>query len=538
MPRDLLYSVALAEAYMPILERLITTSTNSFVLLESGMNFPQRARIAEQQRGKQTPAKPDTAWFDYHQTLVGLLLEATHLYPIPLYKRLEFLGDAVLGFTLALNLVVRHNSALQWDNEDLTEMHTLPVKNVTLSKCANFMGLIRLLQFKHSNWRSDYIQRQPNVSAEAGELADSALSDVVESMLAAVYLSGKKHPLLVSLVIASIIEKLKLPMSVPTVSRKESDPSVCRMQRLEPHANLYLDRGLDFDGERDWSHRLADMDAIIHSYPLLQSKLHCGVQILWRKLSQASGMETAAQSFLSPRSVTILCCALFDTDLMDLTNVVVDADVDPCPLEQLAVFRDSLFHVGVHAFKLVLSDEVFRRFPQAAQEDLHLLRNVAFTEDVVAYIMMKSGMRLALFDDTPYHEFEQTMQVSDLAGGLQWEQHDGWILPGGIRVFQERIARLSQRKNLDARLLTPDYPGLGGGRLVGHDAKLPVAVTDELAFSFKAIVGGLVLTVGLHEMWELVGPLFDELLLLSPVELREQYRLQSSLVRSAAAGKY
>jgi hypothetical protein len=45
----------------------------------------------------------------------------------------------------------------------------------------------------------------------------------------------------------------------------------------------------------------------------------------------------------------------------------------------------------------------------------------------------------------------------------------------------------------------------------------------------KSIAGALVLSLGLEGMWQIIGPLFGELLLLSAEELRKEYRKVSSI---------
>ena len=60
--------------------------------------------------------------------------------------------------------------------------------------------------------------------------------------------------------------------------------------------------------------------------------------------------------------------------------------------------------------------------------------------------------------------------------------------------------------------------------------KLPVSLTEDLVFSMKSIAGALVLSVGLEGMWQSLGPVFGELLLLTANELREEYCKTSSVV--------
>jgi hypothetical protein len=55
-------------------------------------------------------------------------------------------------------------------------------------------------------------------------------------------------------------------------------------------------------------------------------------------------------------------------------------------------------------------------------------------------------------------------------------------------------------------------------------------------FSFKSIVGALILSLGVKLTWICIGPLFEELLLLSADELRSEFGTGSTLISSYKAG--
>jgi hypothetical protein len=74
-----------------------------------------------------------------------------------------------------------------------------------------------------------------------------------------------------------------------------------------------------------------------------------------------------------------------------------------------------------------------------------------------------------------------------------------------------------------SRSQTPQYRGFSGGRLFGKSKKLDLKYTEEPMFIMKAIIGALVLSNGMHEMWKYIGPLFEEVLLLSPKESLKAY---------------
>ena len=60
-------------------------------------------------------------------------------------------------------------------------------------------------------------------------------------------------------------------------------------------------------------------------------------------------------------------------------------------------------------------------------------------------------------------------------------------------------------------------------------------ISNQLSFSFKSFVGSLVLAVGVESMWDMLGCYFEELLLLSPQELR-QYSNLSPIVKACKPG--
>ena len=101
-------------------------------------------------------------------------------------------------------------------------------------------------------------------------------------------------------------------------------------------------------------------------------------------------------------------------------------------------------------------------------------------------------------------------------GRAEWLKRDGWILPGGVAEYVLRCRKSQGSPNS----LMPHYYGLCGGRLVGRKQKLPESITFDLMFLMKAIVGALVLSIGMDRMWTSIGPLFDEVMLIHVDELR------------------
>jgi ribonuclease-3 len=90
-------------------------------------------------------------------------------------ERLEFLGDAILGFEVADNLFHRETDA---DEGRLSRMRAHLVRRETLAEIARELQLGELLRLGPGELRS------------GGQTRDSILADTVEAIIAAVYLDG------------------------------------------------------------------------------------------------------------------------------------------------------------------------------------------------------------------------------------------------------------------------------------------------------------------------------------------------------------
>lgn len=113
---------------------------------------------------------------DYSFTSKDLLQQAVShksaVADIDSYERLEFLGDRVLGLVLAQRLYLSYESA---DQGELTKRFHAQAQQSTLARMARNLGL------------------QDFVIAENGNQLherDSVLSDIVEAIIAAIYLDG------------------------------------------------------------------------------------------------------------------------------------------------------------------------------------------------------------------------------------------------------------------------------------------------------------------------------------------------------------
>lgn len=90
-------------------------------------------------------------------------------------ERLEFLGDAILGFEVAENLFRQHPGATEGE---LSRARAQLVKRETLAAAARRLGL------------GDYLVLGAGELRSGGQNRDSILSDAVEAIIAAVYMDS------------------------------------------------------------------------------------------------------------------------------------------------------------------------------------------------------------------------------------------------------------------------------------------------------------------------------------------------------------
>jgi ribonuclease III len=90
-------------------------------------------------------------------------------------ERLEFLGDRVLGLTIAELLLNRFPSEKEGQ---IAPRHGTMVSHASLVRVADELSL------------GDYIRVQPGVENEAGELPASILEDAMEAVIGAIYRDG------------------------------------------------------------------------------------------------------------------------------------------------------------------------------------------------------------------------------------------------------------------------------------------------------------------------------------------------------------
>jgi ribonuclease-3 len=186
-------------------------------------------------------------------------------------ERLEFLGDAVLGFEISRYLYERFPEA---DEGQLTRMRAQLVKRETLAQAARELGL------------GDYLTLGAGELRTGGQSRDSTLADALEALIAAVYLDGGTDPAraLIHRLLAARLEGVS-----PAAQRKDAKTRLqeflqARQLALpsysvidvggEPHAQTFVvrcevaDQQLHTDGSGR-SRRRAEQDAASRMLGLL-----------------------------------------------------------------------------------------------------------------------------------------------------------------------------------------------------------------------------------------------------------------------------
>jgi len=496
VPLSLLFSFSLAEYFVPELQRQIDLCILAHLLISESHTTSKLAIASGESRGK--------------IPFVSLLWEATTVHPKSEYDRIEFLGDAVLGYFLGLNALAC-NEGFQMDCDDLVEkLMSRALKNKTLEKAGRRIKLENILNLRHLyNFRSAYAT-QPGKKVGTELVVGKKWGDCVESLLGSTYLGEGTGSLTMFL-----LDMLNLPFGKPERTNHHSSwlkaPGCC----LEEGYPIYQDANISL--------QLSSIVAVLNMNPNIHRKLERGQKLLFRALRYKGNAFVGscfdswwvfavdrARSLLqipTPNYFNILLrCALFDDDLLgDIKDGVHARDTsDFLPMVQL---RDTLYVFGHRALELRVSEEIYRRFPAATSGHMHVYRACCINDDVLSYIVVKNGIHYAFFD-----------QNSKCPAWLQKEMH--------------AAEKLASERQASGKFILDRYPGLVGGRLLGKKDKLEVDLTEELVVSFKAIVGAIAISKGVNAMWRIVGPLFDELLCLSPQELWENFGDCSSLISS------
>ena len=224
-----------------------------------------------------------------------------------------------------------------------------------------------------------------------------------------------------------------------------------------------------------------------------------------------------------PISSLLLQSALYD-----------ESNPESFGLESLAKLRDKIFNVGNAALQLSIVSEIYHIYPTSTSGDIHLMKTILMSHDSLAYIFLKNGFHNCLFDENAdaTDEMKACINKADLLGSKEWAKNEGWVIHGGIKEFQRRVQQHGYNDCWD-----PQYMGLAAGRLIGHTKKLTDDAWEDLQFSMKAIVGAVVLSFGVKDAWDMFRPLFLELIMLSPDELRISFAGISDLVSVYQKGR-
>jgi ribonuclease-3 len=128
-------------------------------------------------------------------------------------ERLEFLGDSILGYLVAVH-VFKSQSDLS--EGELTKLKNAVVSAQALASAANRIGIGEFLRLGKGEEQTDG-RRKPNV-----------LADAFEAILGAAYLSGGIEPA------AQIVENHVLPLLAdPDAVREAADPKTSLIEKVQ-----------------------------------------------------------------------------------------------------------------------------------------------------------------------------------------------------------------------------------------------------------------------------------------------------------------
>ena len=128
-------------------------------------------------------------------------------------ERLEFLGDSILGYLVAVHVF---NSQTTLSEGELTKLKNAVVSAQALASAANRIGVGEFLRLGKGEEQTDG-RRKPNV-----------LADAFEAILGAAYLSGGIEPA------AQIVEKHVVPLLAdPDAVREAADPKTSLIEKAQ-----------------------------------------------------------------------------------------------------------------------------------------------------------------------------------------------------------------------------------------------------------------------------------------------------------------
>lgn len=516
IPRDFLFTVGSAEKYMMPLEIIINQHIKAQQLHKLACQIGSDVLLT---------TSPNS---DADTSFVDLLMEATTVFPTSRFERLEFLGDRVLNYMIALNMFAR-NGELNWSQDDYRELCSIAKANMALIDAALRIGMDRVIHAGVIPWKE---------TEATFVIPDAFFSNVTESVLGAAYLHewNRMGNGALGVLMVGILERLRLP--IPQ-DQDEPRKTWCR------YGSVCLEDGYNFDAPSDWRERLEDAENAFDKVPFVRNVLDIKskllLSILMKNVSDSDRNEIqVGLGCRTPRLLSLV--ALFDASL-DGSDPSIPIQEDQERLEVAGMLRDSLFHIGSTALDLEMSRDFFLLNPKATPGDLHLLLTCALTHDAVAYIFLKSGFDRCMFDENPMHRHKiiQKITLADSIGEARWATNNGWILPGGLETFQHRIQKFGENLRPGSNAFTtstvPKYPGLAAGRFCGNGKKSKFSTIDDWQFSFKCIFGYLVLSLGADVAWhKLFRPFLVEVMLLTADEYRTNFKENSTICESYERG--
>ncbi|KAL3810012.1 hypothetical protein ACHAXA_006127 [Cyclostephanos tholiformis] len=446
----------------------------------------------------------------------GMLDSASATPLVRSHERLETLGDSVLLHFIVLNLFVQmHSTTTEFILDVFEQCVTNQGKNVVLYNAALQIGLHRLIDVGNSSstksWKAFF---KAGNEKSTIELQKKKLSDTLESLIGATFLIDPSGCMTVGLL--NEIGPCFPDKFAPGVKEKQSvfwfhGKGTCLTARYPFYkcpASAELEQ-IKCILERNHSDQI-----------ILQSKAAAFCHLLAKSTIRQDEMKFLQSD---PISSLLLQSALYD-----------ESNPESFGLESLAKLRDKIFNVGNAALQLSIVSEIYHIYPTSTSGDIHLMKTILMSHDSLAYIFLKNGFHNCLFDENAdaTDEMKACINKADLLGSKQWAKNEGWVIHGGIKEFQRRV---QQHGYNDCR--DPQYMGLAAGRLIGHTKKLTDDAWEDLQFSMKAIVGAVVLSFGVKDAWDMFRPLFLELIMLSPDELRISFAGISDLVSVYQKGR-
>jgi len=510
MPRDMLYLCQQSSIFMPGLERMSTIIAVAY-----------RLREIQHDTCKQLDCNATVDIPTCEQII--LIDKATSICnnctlantPKREHERLESLGDAVLLFFIVVNILAKNAPNIpDCGLEKFEFVVAMQGKNKVLLRAAKSLGLYRLVQHSSSPcWKSAYDENVESGTDYTLDISEKRMSDIFESFLGAAYLIDPTIPI-------GLLNEV----------------GSCFPEFDEGSTHWFMARGsMKYDGfpfieHPDWDREMKRLHQILHSAQHIFPSFEKNASGFCQHLDTLTNLPNIIDGLQSDSYSTILLkCALFDYSFADDEY---ESTCEDLWLERLAIMREKIFHVGNASLQLKVVEALYHRYLGTTSGDIHLQKICVLSMDSLAYVFVKNGFHKFLFDRNANEilSFQTIMEEADELGSEEWERRGGWILPGGIEEFQKRIE--------GTHIVLPRYPGLAAGRIFGRKKKLNESITNDLQFSMKCIFGALVLSLGLEKAWTLFLPVFLELLVLSPEELRKCYAGISPMVSHYSKGRH